>query len=52
VNWKKLEALEEKMTELLREWWERPEGFSSLFTNSYLRTELNVIAKTNKALLF
>ena len=41
VNWKNLDQLEEKMTQILREWWEKPEGFSSLFTHSYLRTELN-----------
>ena len=40
--WDTLEALEVKIDEVLQEWWSRPEGFSSLFTNSYLRDELNV----------
>ncbi len=52
VNWKDLAALEERMTELLKEWWERPEGFSSLFTNSYLRSELNVTPKIFKSYLY
>ena len=52
VNWKTLADLEDKMTEVLRNWWERPDGFGSLFTNSYLRTELNATEKTFKSLLF
>jgi len=39
VNWKDLAQLEERMTEVLRSWWERPDGFGSLFKSSYLRTE-------------
>lgn len=45
VNWVSLGELEDKMDSILKSLWERAEGFSSLFTNSYLRTELNV---TNK----
>ena len=43
VNWKSLEELENKLTQTLESLWRRPEGFSSLFTNSYLRPELNAI---------
>jgi len=49
VNWPDMAALEEKMTEVLRDWWERPEGFGSLFTHSYLRTELNAIDRIFKS---
>lgn len=41
VSWESLEHLESRLTEILRPMWERVEGFSSLFTNSYLRSELN-----------
>lgn len=41
VNWPSLSALEAHMTEVLEELWKRQDGFSSLFTNSYLRSELN-----------
>ena len=52
VNWKNLEELETKMSEVLKSWWERPEGFASLFTSSYLRTELNASKKTYKPIRF
>lgn len=39
--WETLAELEEKITSELRSWWEKAEGFSSLFRTSYLRTELN-----------
>lgn len=42
INWESMEHLEEHLTKSLRSLWERPGGFSSLFTNSYLRSELNV----------
>jgi len=42
VNWPSMEELEKHMTVVLESLWSRAEGFSSLFTNSYLRTELNV----------
>ena len=45
INWKSLDQLEEQITTTLKALWERPEGFSSLFTSSYLRTELNAINK-------
>jgi transposase len=51
VNWKDLEQLECCLTETLRSWWERDDGFSSLFTGSYLRTELNATGKYHKSLL-
>jgi transposase len=41
VNWESLEELENRLTQTLKSLWRRPEGFSSLFTNSYLRSELN-----------
>lgn len=41
--WQNLAELEESITATLRDWWEKPNGFGSLFTNSYLRTELNAI---------
>ena len=52
VNWKDLSELENKMTEVLECWWERAEGFASLFTTSYLRSELNATYKTYKSRLF
>ncbi len=52
TNWKDLTELESKMTEVLKSWWERPEGFASLFTSSYLCSELNASNKTHKAILF
>jgi transposase len=42
INWESLDQLEAKMTTTLKSLWESAEGFSSLFTNSYLRSELNV----------
>ena len=41
VNWESLEELESRLTKTLQSLWRKPEGFSSLFTNSYLRSELN-----------
>ena len=41
--WDNIEELEDKITEVLNEWWNQPGMFRSLFTNSYLRSELNVI---------
>ena len=41
VCWQTLEALESEISNCLREWWEKEDGFSSLFTQSYLRSELN-----------
>ena len=52
INWKDLTELESKLTEVLKSWWERPEGFASLFASSYLRTELNASKKTFRAILF
>jgi len=52
INWKDLTELESKMTEVLKSWWERPDGFSSLFTSSYLQTELNDSNKTFNAIRF
>jgi len=52
VNWKELGQLEQRITETLKEWWEKPEGFSSLFTASYLRTELNATESRYKFFLF
>lgn len=45
VNWESLDQLEAQLTKTLESLWSRSGGFSSLFTNSYLRTELNA---TNK----
>lgn len=42
-HWENLGELEEAITEILQTWWQRARGFSSLFRNSYLRTELNAI---------
>jgi transposase len=39
--WETLTDLEEQITSTLKELWERADGFISLFTNSYLRSELN-----------
>ena len=52
INWKNLAELESKMTEVLKTWWERPDGFASLFTSSYLRSELNASNKTIRAIPF
>jgi transposase len=41
VAWKSLEAIEEKITRTLREYWEHPQKVLDLFKNSYLTTELN-----------
>lgn len=49
VNWESLSELEDKMTSTLKSLWERAEGFSSLFTNSYLITELNATNKCYKS---
>ena len=35
--WESLENLEAAITEVLKEWWQRTKGFSSLFRYSYLR---------------
>jgi transposase len=51
VNWKSMEELEERMTEVLASWWTKVEGFGSLLTNSYLRSELNATKNSDKALL-
>jgi len=40
-NWESLLELEDAITEVLKEWWERKKGFTSLFRHSYLRSELN-----------
>ena len=45
MNWSDLNQLECCLTETLRSWWERADGFSSLFTGSYLRAELNATGK-------
>lgn len=45
VNWESLDQLEGQLTKTLESLWSRTKGFSSFFTNSYLRTELNA---TNK----
>ncbi len=42
INWESMEQLESKLTESLRRMWQQSDGFGSLFTNSYLRSELNV----------
>lgn len=52
VNWSSLSELEDRLTERLRDWWERRDGFASLFTGSYLRSELNATNRTFKALPF
>ena len=52
VSWDSLEHLEIRLTEILRPMWERFEGFSSLFTNSYLRSELNASWKIGKSYPF
>lgn len=52
VNWESIDKLEESLTKILSSWWERPDGFGSLFTNSYLRTELNDMNKSVNAFLF
>lgn len=49
INWESLEDLEQKMTTTLKTLWEREDGFSSLFTSSYLRTELNATNRWNKS---
>jgi hypothetical protein len=41
-----LEALEEKITLTLRNYWEDTSRVMSLFSNSYLRSELNDSKKT------
>lgn len=52
TNWKSLSDLEDEITEVLKTWWEKPDGFASLFRSSYLRSELNVSNKISKAFLF
>lgn len=52
VNWPDLEALETHMTKVLKTMWLREDGFDTLFTNSYLRSELNASNKYVKSLLF
>ena len=44
--WPTLEALEEKITVTLRNYWEDTSRVMSLFLNSYLRSELNGLNKT------
>lgn len=41
IAWPSLEALEEKITVTLKNYWENSSKVLSLFTNSYLRFELN-----------
>jgi transposase len=52
INWESLDQLEDKMTATLKVIWEKSEGFSSFFTSSYLRTELNATNKLRKSDLF
>jgi len=52
VNWKDLAHLEKQMTAVLKSWWEKADGFGSLFTNSYLRTELNATGRHFRSLRF
>ena len=40
--WDNMEELETKIEEVIKQWWNKTDGFGSLFTNSYLRSELNV----------
>lgn len=40
-HWENLVELEDAITEVLKTWWDRAKGFSSLFRQSYLRSELN-----------
>jgi len=40
-HWESLIELEDAITEVLKTWWGRAKGFSSLFRQSYLRSELN-----------
>ena len=40
--WDNMEELETKIEEVIKQWWNKADGFGSLFTNSYLRSELNV----------
>ena len=47
--WDSIEELEAKITEVLHEWWNKPGQFRSLFTNSYLRSELNAIYRLDKS---
>jgi len=44
VCWESLEELEKEITQVLKDWWERKDGFLSLFRSSYLRSELNAIS--------
>jgi len=41
-HWETLQELEASITEVLESWWTRAKGFTSLFRQSYLRSELNV----------
>jgi transposase len=52
VNWPNLRALEDYLTQVLSELWDQPDGFTSLFANSYLRSELNASNKIVKACPF
>ena len=45
VCWQSLQDLENEITKVLKEWWERRDGFSSLFNHSYLRSELNATSQ-------
>jgi len=42
-HWETLHDLEASITEVLKSWWTRAKGFTSLFRRSYLRSELNAI---------
>lgn len=42
-HWENLVELEDAITDILKTWWERAKGFSSIFRQSYLRSELNAI---------
>ena len=52
VCWDNMEALEAKLTSSLKAMWNKVDGFSSFFTNSYLRSELNDSWKIGKSPLF
>ena len=48
-SWETLEQLEEKITDNIRPYWEDARKVYSLFTNSYLKSELNDSYKINKS---
>ncbi len=43
VPWDEIWGLESAIEEALKEWWSKAQGFRSLFSNSYTRSELNAI---------